>query len=140
MAIPVVKGRKTEKEKFAGGDFTTTVEAYVPVNGRGIQVSDGVTILSGRGDEGLRYCLVQGDGGLRYHLSRDSGRHEPPSRAELQQDVQHFVRGPGERGENLCLAEQLGTLNANHRRPDYDSWGRLGPRAPPKGRRRPGIL
>ncbi|GMT26996.1 hypothetical protein PFISCL1PPCAC_18293, partial [Pristionchus fissidentatus] len=37
MAIPVVKGRKSEKEKFAGGDFTTTVEAYVPVNGRGIQ-------------------------------------------------------------------------------------------------------
>uniref|UniRef100_A0AC35U3F0 Proline--tRNA ligase n=1 Tax=Rhabditophanes sp. KR3021 TaxID=114890 RepID=A0AC35U3F0_9BILA len=37
MAIPVIKGRKTEKEKFAGGDFTTTVEAYVPVNGRGIQ-------------------------------------------------------------------------------------------------------
>lgn len=25
------------KEKFAGGDFTTTVEAYVPCNGRGIQ-------------------------------------------------------------------------------------------------------
>uniref|UniRef100_A0A0N5A5F5 proline--tRNA ligase n=1 Tax=Parastrongyloides trichosuri TaxID=131310 RepID=A0A0N5A5F5_PARTI len=37
MAIPVIKGRKSEKEKFAGGDFTTTVEAYVPVNGRGIQ-------------------------------------------------------------------------------------------------------
>lgn len=39
LAIPVTKGRKTEKEKFAGGDFTTTVEAYVPVNGRGIQVT-----------------------------------------------------------------------------------------------------
>uniref|UniRef100_A0A915PJ26 proline--tRNA ligase n=1 Tax=Setaria digitata TaxID=48799 RepID=A0A915PJ26_9BILA len=37
LAIPVVKGRKSEKEKFAGGDFTTTVEAYVPINGRGIQ-------------------------------------------------------------------------------------------------------
>ncbi|CAD5206277.1 unnamed protein product [Bursaphelenchus okinawaensis] len=37
LAIPVVKGRKSEKEKFAGADFTTTVEAYVPVNGRGIQ-------------------------------------------------------------------------------------------------------
>ncbi|KAK0423422.1 hypothetical protein QR680_008137 [Steinernema hermaphroditum] len=37
LAVPVVKGRKTEREKFAGGDFTTTVEAYVPVNGRGIQ-------------------------------------------------------------------------------------------------------
>lgn len=38
LAIPVIKGRKSEKEKFAGGDYTTTVEAYVPVNGRGIQV------------------------------------------------------------------------------------------------------
>nr|6MN8_A Chain A, Uncharacterized protein [Onchocerca volvulus] len=37
LAIPVIKGRKTEKENFAGGDFTATVEAYVPVNGRGIQ-------------------------------------------------------------------------------------------------------
>ncbi|CAJ0566051.1 unnamed protein product, partial [Mesorhabditis spiculigera] len=37
LAVPAVKGRKSEKEKFAGGDFTTTVEAYVPVNGRGIQ-------------------------------------------------------------------------------------------------------
>ncbi|KAI6234488.1 Bifunctional glutamate/proline--tRNA ligase [Aphelenchoides fujianensis] len=37
LAIPVVKGRKSEKEKFAGADFTTTVEAYVGVNGRGIQ-------------------------------------------------------------------------------------------------------
>uniref|UniRef100_A0A673KR50 glutamate--tRNA ligase n=1 Tax=Sinocyclocheilus rhinocerous TaxID=307959 RepID=A0A673KR50_9TELE len=30
MAIPVVKGKKTEKEKFAGGDYTTTVEG-VPI-------------------------------------------------------------------------------------------------------------
>lgn len=37
MAIPVVKGRKTEKEKFAGGDFTTTVEAFIAASGRGIQ-------------------------------------------------------------------------------------------------------
>lgn len=37
LAIPVVRGRKTEKEKFAGADFTTTVEAYVPASGRGIQ-------------------------------------------------------------------------------------------------------
>ncbi|XP_059058264.1 bifunctional glutamate/proline--tRNA ligase [Achroia grisella] len=37
LAIPVVKGRKTEKEKFAGGDYTTTVEAYIPASGRAIQ-------------------------------------------------------------------------------------------------------
>ncbi|XP_057305081.1 bifunctional glutamate/proline--tRNA ligase-like [Hydractinia symbiolongicarpus] len=37
LAIPVVKGRKTEKEKFAGGDFTTTCEAYIQASGRAIQ-------------------------------------------------------------------------------------------------------
>jgi bifunctional glutamyl/prolyl-tRNA synthetase len=37
LAIPVIKGRKTEKEKFAGGEMTTTCEAYVGTNGRGIQ-------------------------------------------------------------------------------------------------------
>lgn len=37
LAVPVVKGKKTEVEKFAGGDYTTTVEAFIPVTGRGIQ-------------------------------------------------------------------------------------------------------
>uniref|UniRef100_A0A096LS01 Bifunctional glutamate/proline--tRNA ligase n=1 Tax=Poecilia formosa TaxID=48698 RepID=A0A096LS01_POEFO len=37
MAIPVVKGRKTEKEKFAGGDYTTTVEAFISASHRAIQ-------------------------------------------------------------------------------------------------------
>nr|7F98_A Chain A, Bifunctional glutamate/proline--tRNA ligase [Homo sapiens]7F98_B Chain B, Bifunctional glutamate/proline--tRNA ligase [Homo sapiens]7F99_A Chain A, Bifunctional glutamate/proline--tRNA ligase [Homo sapiens]7F99_B Chain B, Bifunctional glutamate/proline--tRNA ligase [Homo sapiens]7F9A_A Chain A, Bifunctional glutamate/proline--tRNA ligase [Homo sapiens]7F9A_B Chain B, Bifunctional glutamate/proline--tRNA ligase [Homo sapiens]7F9B_A Chain A, Bifunctional glutamate/proline--tRNA liga len=37
LAIPVVKGRKTEKEKFAGGDYTTTIEAFISASGRAIQ-------------------------------------------------------------------------------------------------------
>ena len=37
LAIPVIRGKKTEKEKFAGGDFTTTCEAYIPAAGRAIQ-------------------------------------------------------------------------------------------------------
>ncbi|KAK9800340.1 hypothetical protein WJX73_005635 [Symbiochloris irregularis] len=37
MAVPVIKGRKSEGEKFAGALFTTTVEAFVPATGRGIQ-------------------------------------------------------------------------------------------------------
>lgn len=58
LAIPVIKGRKTEKEKFAGGEFTTTVEAYVPINGRGIQVTNGLT-----------YHLISVFGILRYNSS-----------------------------------------------------------------------
>uniref|UniRef100_UPI00358ECFC7 bifunctional glutamate/proline--tRNA ligase isoform X2 n=1 Tax=Myxine glutinosa TaxID=7769 RepID=UPI00358ECFC7 len=39
LAVPVVKGKKTEKEKFAGGDYTTTVEAFVSASGRAIQAA-----------------------------------------------------------------------------------------------------
>lgn len=37
LAVPTLKGRKSEEEKFAGANYTTTVEIYVPANGRGIQ-------------------------------------------------------------------------------------------------------
>ncbi|CAO1620020.1 unnamed protein product [Sympodiomycopsis kandeliae] len=37
LALPVVPGVKSEKEKFAGGLYTTTVEGFVPTTGRGIQ-------------------------------------------------------------------------------------------------------
>jgi bifunctional glutamyl/prolyl-tRNA synthetase len=39
LAIPVIPGRKTTKEKFAGGDYTTTIEGYVSASGRGIQAA-----------------------------------------------------------------------------------------------------
>jgi len=37
MAVPVILGKKSEGEKFAGGFYTTTCEAFIPQNGRGIQ-------------------------------------------------------------------------------------------------------
>ncbi|XP_054824638.1 proline--tRNA ligase, cytoplasmic-like [Prosopis cineraria] len=37
LAVPVIKGKKSELEKFAGGLYTTSVEAFVPNTGRGIQ-------------------------------------------------------------------------------------------------------
>jgi len=37
LCVPVIPGYKTEKEKFAGGHRTTTVEAYVAGSGRAIQ-------------------------------------------------------------------------------------------------------
>ena len=39
----MIPGKKTEAEKFAGGDYTVTVEAFVAASGRAIQVS--VTFL-----------------------------------------------------------------------------------------------
>lgn len=37
LAVPVIKGMKTEMEKFAGAKHTTTVEAYINGSGRAIQ-------------------------------------------------------------------------------------------------------
>jgi prolyl-tRNA synthetase len=37
LAVPVIPGVKSEKEKFAGGLYTTTCEGFVPTSGRGIQ-------------------------------------------------------------------------------------------------------
>jgi prolyl-tRNA synthetase len=37
LAVPVIPGVKSEKEKFAGGLYTTTVEGFISTSGRGIQ-------------------------------------------------------------------------------------------------------
>lgn len=39
LAVPVTKGRKSKRETFAGADYTTTVEAFIPLTGRGIQAA-----------------------------------------------------------------------------------------------------
>ena len=36
LAVPVIKGKKTDTEKFAGGYYTTTVETIIPANSRGV--------------------------------------------------------------------------------------------------------
>jgi len=37
LAVPIIPGRKSEKEKFAGALYTTTCEAFIPHNGRAVQ-------------------------------------------------------------------------------------------------------
>lgn len=39
LAVPVIKGMKSDKEKFAGGLYTTTIEGFIPTNGRAIQAA-----------------------------------------------------------------------------------------------------
>ncbi|EOA14339.1 hypothetical protein CARUB_v10027520mg [Capsella rubella] len=39
LAVPVIKGIKSENEKFAGGLYTTSIEAFIPSTGRGIQAA-----------------------------------------------------------------------------------------------------
>ena len=36
LCIPVIKGTKSENEKFGGADFTTTCETFIPETGRAI--------------------------------------------------------------------------------------------------------
>lgn len=79
MAIPVVKGRKTEKEKFAGGDYTTTVEAFISASGRAIQVILQLCSLSP--------VVEVSKLALKREASVSSGCYIPPSGPELLQDV-----------------------------------------------------
>ncbi|MBN2458997.1 proline--tRNA ligase [Candidatus Woesearchaeota archaeon] len=37
-AIPVLRGKKTDHEKFAGADYTVTIEAFMPI-GKGVQAA-----------------------------------------------------------------------------------------------------
>lgn len=37
LAVPVIQGVKSEKEKFAGALYTTTVEGFIPHLGRAVQ-------------------------------------------------------------------------------------------------------
>lgn len=39
LAVPVIKGYKTEKEKFAGADITTTIEGFIPTCGKAVQAA-----------------------------------------------------------------------------------------------------
>lgn len=39
LAIPTIRGTKTQKEKFAGADFTKTIEAFIPTSGKAIQAA-----------------------------------------------------------------------------------------------------
>ena len=72
LAVPVIKGMKTEMEKFAGGYHTTTVEAYI--NGSGISSAVSCT----------RPFLLNSHVITRASYTR---RNQPQSWTELRQDV-----------------------------------------------------
>lgn len=39
LAVPVVKGRKSRKETFGGAEYTLSLEAFIPFNGKGVQAA-----------------------------------------------------------------------------------------------------
>jgi len=73
LAVPVVKGKKSEKEQFPGGYYTTTVESFIPTSGRGIQAATSHCLgqnfakmfdISFEGDKGEKSLVWQNSWGL----------------------------------------------------------------------------
>ena len=70
LAVPVIKGQKTEKEKFAGGHSTTTVEAYINGSGRAIQGATSHNLGQNFGKMfHIRYENEQGESAIPWQTS-----------------------------------------------------------------------
>ncbi|GAA5845970.1 hypothetical protein JCM9279_004741 [Rhodotorula babjevae] len=73
LAVPVIPGVKSEKEKFAGGLYTTTVEGFIPTTGRGIQ--GGTSHCLGQNFSKMFNIVVedpQNPGGDKLHVWQNS--------------------------------------------------------------------
>src|SRR4030081_2005765 len=123
LAIPVIKGRKTEAEKFAGAEYTLSVEALM---------SDGKALQSGTshhlGQNFTRaYDITYADrenqrsypfgtswglstrviGGLIMCHGDDSGLIIPPKVAPIQLVIVPIYRGEEERATVIAATEKL---------------------------------
>lgn len=152
MAIPVVKGRKTEKEKFAGGDYTTTVEAFISASGRAIQVLQYTGVLhlilsSMHAEASTILCKIWNSqlsqvswnvwkrrGFMIFIHVHSSGCYIPPSWSELLPDVWDHVWGSKEAGrETAGVPEFLGNHNQDHRCPHHGPRRQHGTRTAAQG-------
>ena len=84
LAVPVIKGRKSEKEKFAGGRFTTTVEAFVPGSHRAIQ---GATSHS-LGQNFAKMCGITFEGEQKAKTAEETAAEESTKKKIKELDAQ----------------------------------------------------
>ena len=70
LAVPVIPGKKSEKEKFAGGLFTTTVEGFIPTTGRAIQGATSHCL--GQNFAKMFDIQIQDEDGSRSHVWQNS--------------------------------------------------------------------
>jgi prolyl-tRNA synthetase len=70
LAVPVVQGVKSEKEKFAGGLYTTTCEAFIPTTGRAIQGATSHCL--GQNFSKMFEITVEGDNREKMHVWQNS--------------------------------------------------------------------
>jgi prolyl-tRNA synthetase len=70
LAVPVVPGKKSEKEKFAGGLYTTTVEGFIPTTGRAIQGATSHCL--GQNFSKMFEIMIDNENGERSHVWQNS--------------------------------------------------------------------
>ena len=140
LAVPVVKGKKTEAERFPGGLITTTVEAYIDGSGRAIQGATSHNLGQNFGkmfniryenDEGESHMPWQSSWGLTTRSigvavmvhGDDKGLVLPPKVAPVQVIVVPIqVKDPTQYAEVMKYAEGIKyTLKGINVRADVDS-------------------
>ncbi|HMK96480.1 MAG TPA: proline--tRNA ligase [Acidimicrobiales bacterium] len=142
LAVPVLVGRKTERERFAGATTTWTTEAMMRDGkalqmgtshelGRGFAEAFGITFLDESGQQRFAWLTSWGSttrmvGGLVMVHGDDSGLRLPPKVAPVQVVVLavRAGQGAGEAAESLAAA-----LRKDGHRVELDartelSWGR----------------
>lgn len=121
LAVPVIKGRKSEKEKFAGGRFTTTVEAFIPGSHRAIQ---GATSHS-LGQNFAKMCGITFEGEQQEKTEAELAE-EAAKKAKIaevdsqikakQQQIKDLQKekGPEAQEQKKSIAIEMGTLRKEH--------------------------
>ncbi|GJP40264.1 hypothetical protein CLOM_g24547, partial [Closterium sp. NIES-68] len=126
LAVPVVKGVKSEREKFAGGLYTTTVEAFIPATGRGIQSATSHCLgqnfakmfeIEFEDDKGAKQMVWQNSWGLSTRSigvmvmvhSDDKGLVLPPNVAPIQAIVVPIPFKDADRAAVVAAAADVGS-------------------------------
>ena len=117
LAIPVIPGRKTEKDKFAGGEYTTTIDTYIVASGRGIQV--GVWLVGG--DNIFDILITQAV--TSHHLGQNFLKmfnivFDHPDKEVLCCEHRYLTGGR----TRVCIPELMGHHKTNHWCHDNDPW------------------
>ena len=138
LAVPVVRGTKSEEETFAGADFSKTTEIYVPINGRGIQGATSHCLgqnfskmfeVQFEDKEGNKRFVWQTSWGFSTRSigamimvhSDDKGLVLPPRVAETQVVVIPVVKTGDDIAKIKAYAEEIyKALKAGGIRADYD--------------------
>ncbi|MGH0156415.1 UNVERIFIED_CONTAM: hypothetical protein FKN15_052242 [Acipenser sinensis] len=106
MAIPVVRGRKTEKEKFAGGDYTTTVEAFISASGRAIQGVPVRVEVGPRDMKSSQFVAVRRDTGDKLTIKEDEAENRM---RDLLEEIQTnlYTRASNDLKKHMVVADSM---------------------------------